>query len=84
MSAREGLNSMFNPIDTNVTKSMIEYRREQLQADACRSREDVELERTSISFKRLHPVRWAVGIRLIRLGARLAGMSLQGRMSAQP
>jgi hypothetical protein len=62
---------MFNPVDTRQVRALVDHKREQVAADAARVRRAIEPARTS--EQHVGWVRIAVGVRLMRVGARIAG-----------
>ena len=63
---------MFSPVDTRQTQALVDHRRAQVAADAERTRQS-DTPR-SAELRRVGRLRTAVGIRLIRIGARIAGV----------
>lgn len=78
---------MQNPVDDRTTTAMVNYRMKQLLADhdACRFQpallelDDGQLEGSGEVTR----IRRSMGLSLIRLGARLAGIRMQPRVSRQ-
>jgi hypothetical protein len=68
---RERKNTMFNPVDTRQVRALVDHKREQVAADAARVRQAIEPARAS--HQDVGRVRIAVGVRLMRVGARIAG-----------
>jgi hypothetical protein len=62
---------MFNPVDDRLIRSMVDQRREALASKAYREQRAVEQGEQSSG--RVQRARVAVGVRLIRVGAKIAG-----------
>lgn len=76
---------MVNPIDRSTTRAMIEYRQEQLVAAKRATPEpfpNVIVEPFQVSGL-LWGIRRSMGIRIMQVGARLAGVCMQVRPSVQ-
>lgn len=78
---------MQNPVDDRTTSAMVNYRMKQLQADLDASRSFqalVEIDDGQLdSSGDVTRIRRSIGLSLIRLGARLAGVRMQSRVSSQ-
>jgi hypothetical protein len=64
---------MYNPVDTTQIRAMVDQRREQLATDAERVRQAMHGGPRS-DEQPVRRVRFAVGTRMIRIGARIAGV----------
>jgi hypothetical protein len=78
---------MQNPVDERTTSAMVNYRMNQLQADLVASRTFPVLDETAeaqfVSSSEVTRIRRSIGLSLIWLGARLAGIRMQPRVSNQ-
>jgi hypothetical protein len=68
----ERMNLMFNHIDTRQVQALVDHRREQVATDAAKARQALATRRAE--HGRVGPIRTAVGVRLMRAGARIAGV----------
>jgi hypothetical protein len=69
---------MFNPIDTRQINALVDHRRELVAAD----REHIRHADADDAYRRFGvaaPTRVAIGLRLMQLGARIAGTNLETR-----
>ena len=73
---------MINPIDTRQVEAFVNYRRELVAADAERARQTIESPRNDVRSSQR--VRVAVGIGVMRVGARIAGTYVQDQRRLLP
>jgi hypothetical protein len=76
---------MLNPIDKATTRAMIEYRQNELSRLQDRDRviaDDLTVQSVN-NYGFAWSVRRSLGLRLMRAGARLAGVGMQVRVGAQ-
>ncbi len=77
---------MQNPLDQRTTRAMVDYRMTQLRNDLSASRPAIDLDGQTITLsdpQGVTQVRRSIGLSLIRLGSRLAGIRVQPRVSNQ-
>jgi hypothetical protein len=63
---------MFNPVDTRQIRALVDHKRQQVAADAASVRRTVRPEPEPAPS--IGPIRVAIGVRLIRVGAKIAGV----------
>ncbi len=77
---------MQNPLDQRTTRAMVDYRMTQLRNDLSASRPAIDLDGQTVTLsdpQGVTRVRRSIGLSLIRLGSRLAGIRVQPRVSNQ-
>jgi hypothetical protein len=62
---------MTNPVDTRQMKALVDHKQQQVAADAVRTR---NVDNVSTNQPEASPVRVAIGIQIMRFGARIAGV----------
>lgn len=73
---------MFNPVDTRQIRALIDHRRQQVASDEERVRQSFEPQRPDT--RRVGRLRLTAGMRLMRLGARIAGMYIHDLPQLRP
>lgn len=73
---------MFNPVDTRQMRALVDHKREQVAADATSVRQIPEsvMQRDPGTGR----IRIAIGIRLMRVGARIAGVYTHAEPRLRP
>lgn len=73
---------MFNHVDTRQVEALVDHRREQVATDVTLAGRTVE--NSEIATRRVGSIRAAIGISLIRVGARIAGVYVKGGPHLSP
>lgn len=73
---------MFNHFDTRQVQALVDHRREQVVIDTAQARQAIET--SQVGGRGAGAIRTAIGIQLIRIGARVAGVYVKNGPQLSP